>query len=314
MKSLSSPRPSPDALNPWRLGVILWCIGFVAIAALWLNSEYTRQHAQFRQRAGAYAQAVSQRMEQNESVMLSLELLMRTQSQLGMQDVQRFTQQLMQRYPHIHAIQFFEEVPRDQVAAFEQRMRLRGLTQFQIKESGPEPVGWRPARPRSVYHPIVMVEPQDPEHNQLGMDVNADGQHSETLRAAEQFGHMESSAPFALPDNGRGYLLLKAVQQHSTHAGEARRAFVGILLRHDRLLADIPLANNHAHDISVVFYPRVDRVFDNMFFRAPMTPAAAWESTWLPRFHFEQPVTSTAQPFWSSLTTNCAAPTSPCSR
>ena len=47
-------------------------------------------------------------MEQNRSVMLSLELLMRTQSQLGIQDVQRFTQQLMQRYPHIYSIQFLK--------------------------------------------------------------------------------------------------------------------------------------------------------------------------------------------------------------
>ena len=32
-----------------------------------------------------------------------------------------------------------------------------------------------------------------------------------------------------------------------------------------------------------------------------MTPAPAWESTWLPRFHFEQPVSSTAQPFLIKL-------------
>ena len=291
------------AISPWRLGVVLWCVGFIIMTLYWLNSEYTRQHALFRQRASAYAQTVSQRMEQNESVMLSLELLMRTQSQLGMQDVQRFTQQLMQRYPHIYSIQFFEEVSREQAPAFVQRMKQRGLFDFQLKEPATDqPQGWRPVRPRSLYHPIVMIEPQqDGQNSQLGMDINADGQHSETLRAAEQFGHMESTAPFALPDNGRGYLLVKSVQQHGTRGGEPRQAFVGILLRHDRLLADIPLANSHAHDISVVFYPRVDRAFDNMFFRAPMTPAPAWESTWLPRFHFEQPVSSTAQPFLIKL-------------
>ena len=111
------------AISPWRLGVVLWSVGFIIMTLYWLNSEYTRQHALFRQRASAYAQTVSQRMEQNESVMLSLELLMRTQSQLGMQDVQRFTQQLMQRYPHIYSIQFFEEVSREQAPAFVQRMK-----------------------------------------------------------------------------------------------------------------------------------------------------------------------------------------------
>ncbi|MFO1235281.1 MAG: hypothetical protein U1E47_09675 [Rivihabitans pingtungensis] len=35
----------------------------------------------------------------------------------------------------------------------------------------------------------MMIEPQqDGQNSQLGMDINADGQHSETLRAAEQFG------------------------------------------------------------------------------------------------------------------------------
>ena len=77
------------------------------------------------------------------------------------------------------------------------------------------------------HHPIVMIEPQqDGQNSQLGMDINADGQHSETLRAAEQFGHMESTAPFALPDNGRGYLLVKAVQQHGTRGGEPRQALL----------------------------------------------------------------------------------------
>ena len=106
-------------------------------------------------------------------------------------------------------------------------MKQRGLFDFQLKEPATDqPTGWRPVRPRSLYHPIVMIEPQqDGQNSQLGMDINADGQHSETLRAAEQFGHMESTAPFALPDNGRGYLLVKAVQQqHGTRGGEPRQA------------------------------------------------------------------------------------------
>ncbi|MFO1235280.1 MAG: hypothetical protein U1E47_09670 [Rivihabitans pingtungensis] len=72
----------------------------------WLNSEYTRQHALFRQRASAGAQTVSAHGTKRVGDAVA-GALMRTQSQLGMQDVQ-FTQQLMQRYPHIYSIQFFE--------------------------------------------------------------------------------------------------------------------------------------------------------------------------------------------------------------
>lgn len=299
MKHTAGTHSTSRSISLLQLGGMVWCVGFVLMTLFWLNSEYARQQTLFRQRAEGFFQSVSQRMEQNESVMLSLELLMRTQSQLGLPDVQRFTQQLMQRYPHMYSIQFFEEVPRDHVASFTQKMRQRGFPDFQLKEPAPASQGgWRAVRPRGNYHPIVMVEPQlDGSPNALGMDINAAGQHTETLRAAEQFGHMESTAPFALPEGGRAYLLVKSVQQHGGAENTPRKAFVGILVRNDRLLSELPLTNNAAHDVGMVFYPRVDRPFDNIFFRSPMHPIPTWESTWLPRFHFEQPIPSSAQPF-----------------
>ena len=210
---------------------------------------------------------VSQRMEQNESVMLSLELLMRNPVTTGHAGRAAFTQQLMQRYPHIYSIQFFEEVSREQAPAFVQRMKQRGLFDFQLKEPATGPAARMAASASAQPLPSHRDDrtPAGWLNSQLGMDINADGQHSETLRAAEQFGHMESTAPFALPDNGRG-LFVGQVRATAWHrGGEPRQAFC----RHP--VAPRPAAGGHsagqyhAHDISVVFYPRADRALTICF-------------------------------------------------
>ncbi|MFO1235282.1 MAG: PAS domain-containing protein [Rivihabitans pingtungensis] len=80
-------------------------------------------------------------------------------------------------------------------------------------------------------------------------------------------------------------------------------------MRHDRLLADIPLANSQAHDIEVwCFTYWWIGLYIGVFPRAD-DARPAWESTWLPRFHRTTCASSTAQPFLIKLIDNCAAAT-----
>lgn len=76
MKHTAGTHSTSRSISLLQLGGMLWCVGFVLMTLFWLNSEYARQQTLFRQRAEGFFQSVSQRMEQNESVMLSLELLM----------------------------------------------------------------------------------------------------------------------------------------------------------------------------------------------------------------------------------------------
>ena len=75
------------------------------------------------------------------------------------------------------------------------------------------------------------------------------------------------------------------------------RLFVGILLRHDRLLAGYSAMAMATPTTSAWCFTTGGSGFDNMFFRAPMTPARPGKHLAAARFHFEQPVSSTAQPF-----------------
>ena len=205
------------AISPWRLGVVLWCVGFIIMTLYWLNmSTPASMPCSASVLAPPMRKTVSQRMEQNESVMLSLELLMRTQSQLGMRDVQRFTQQLMQRYPHIYSIQFLKRFAQ-QVSAFVQRMKQRGLLIFSSKSrqlTSPQDGGRM--RPRSLYHPIV-IEPAGWPEQPVGHGTSMPMASTAKPCAAGEFGHMESTAPFC-PPNGRGLFAgrCRAVQQHGS--------------------------------------------------------------------------------------------------
>ena len=94
----------------WRvrrvlLGLLIWLVIFSGTAAWWLSGEADRLEHHFRQQAEVFYQQLSQRLDQNETVLLSLELLLRATPARPATELHRYARQMLQRYPHLDAIQ-----------------------------------------------------------------------------------------------------------------------------------------------------------------------------------------------------------------
>jgi signal transduction histidine kinase len=189
---------------------------------------------------------VTQRLDQTEALLDGLVALLRAVPDPDFQHLQRYSNEILRRYSHIHTVGYQVRVEHAQRAEFEYRMNTLLGRECPIRDYAIEgDRTWRVAPPRPFYYPAAFMAPDVAGAQDV---IGYDGYGDTLFRAAiERAGGDErgvATLPFDLIEGGRGYVFLRAFNTE----GQAARAtgpaahIVSLLVRADRLVDDAAVA------------------------------------------------------------------------
>lgn len=234
--------------RPRRSQVILPTVAaLVTIIAVFIEMakwEQGQHRADFQQRAAVFANALQTGMERYPAILRSIAGLFRASESVEREEFASFAEVLLGHDPEIAALAFARLITDDQRAALEQAMRAEGLSEFNVREKLPGGRS-RISPRRSVYAPVVFIEPATGNTAALGLDVYSNPVLRDALDESRDTGTARASALTPLvQDGGRRpgvilYLPTFARGKVTSTPAERRRAmtgFVSAVLRVDELV------------------------------------------------------------------------------
>ncbi|MEJ2619655.1 MAG: EAL domain-containing protein [Candidatus Thiodiazotropha sp.] len=136
-----------------------------------VSREVSGVKREFANQAWQVQRAVIHRVANLETVLTALVGQHHASDNLSSAEQTLFSQELLKAYPFIHSIMHVEQVSKEDVAAFEDRMRVEGFVGFKLKQdrgvkpgSGSQYLGFQ--------LPVSFIEPMEPRTaNFLGYDL-----------------------------------------------------------------------------------------------------------------------------------------------
>ena len=156
-----------------HLFVLAWVLSALLVAVLWGIGELQRLRDEFESVAQRAHALVARKLDQNESVLASVDALMVASRPFEAAALGTFARELLPHYPQLHSFVFFQSVSMSERQAFLHQMSGKFGETFYIRDF--DVAGrreWRPAavRPQSLV--ISMLEPDRPEAGPMfGYDI-----------------------------------------------------------------------------------------------------------------------------------------------
>ncbi|MCW3481234.1 CHASE domain-containing protein [Neisseriaceae bacterium JH1-16] len=202
-------RPLP---KKW-LFVLIWLSLSLLLTLIWSRLEHARLKDAFDKDTRHVYSMVSRKLDQNEAVVAAIEAQIASRQPLDIDALQRFSHELLLRYPGLYTVEFFQYVARADLDSFGATMRARYGQDFSVREEDPgRRRSWRPAGDYLDYLPVALVEPlNDNTRHLLGMDSWREPILAASIRQAITNDRTQASPPFERYPGERGYLLLRPV-------------------------------------------------------------------------------------------------------
>lgn len=241
----------------------------------------------FQHEASVAAEVISQRLKDNEAVLDGLTALHNAIDDIDYNQLSLFARQMLESYPHIHAIQDLQRVSQNELPGFERQMRSQGFVNFYVREqSGGAASQWTRVQPRAVYFPIVYLEPLLPLQAQyLGFDVYSNPVLQEAVDAAIAHGGIAISSRFTLGANIAGLAQFRPVYMNEYLPADPAeryaqtRRLVALQLRVDRL---VMREDMHDAQVSVVLdFLQNGKPDENLLVLPGVRPDESALSAWL---------------------------------
>lgn len=291
-------------LKSWLTALAVWAIIAALVMFFQISTEIKRQERDFQRTSESLYELITQRLDQNETVLGGLEALFNTFGTLQFDDIRGYSRAMLKRYPHIYVIELQPRVDLADVTRFEKYAASKIRHQFYIKDfNSADGHDWQLVPPRPFYYPITFMEPVvDKAEPLLGLDVYADPKFHNAIEQAVITGKAAASAPFNLFEGGRGYLIFKAIFDTDQLPNDRQSRFrhatqlVSMLIHTDRFLSreELPAPN-----ISMTLYHRGFQSQDanGMIDRVALNDQPQGMPFLFPDFLFTKWLPSESQPF-----------------
>lgn len=222
-----------------HLFVLAWALCALLVTVLWGMGELQRLRDEFESVAQRAHAMVARKLDQNESVLSSVDALMAASRPFEVSELSTFARELLPHYPQLHSFIFFQSVPLAERLLFLRQMSGKFGETFYIRDF--DVAGsrvWRPAvvRPQSLV--ISMLEPDRPEAGPMfGYDIWGDAYFRPALSRALETGQRVASGAFELHEGGgRAYFLFQPLFEDKDKAPGKVVGVVGLVVFCDRLL------------------------------------------------------------------------------
>lgn len=148
--------------------IILWLAVTAATFALYLSNSLQAARLQFHNVESAAYEQIAHKLVVSEAVLDGFAAFHADTDMLVQSRSRRYARQVLQRFPHIYALEVVQRVSQAEVPGLEMRMRNSGFRQFRLHSL---PGSLPSVQP--YYYPVIFVEPLPPHFDQvMGLQVD----------------------------------------------------------------------------------------------------------------------------------------------
>jgi len=231
--------PGKPPRRRWLAAAVVFLVGLAVTLALFFwerDRDLHERRFEFERSARQLASMVETGLLYPLEVLRSLPAFYESSTEVTRAEFRHFVRGALGRHKGIFAFEWVPIVAGKDRVEYEQLMRDKGLTDFEIREFDPKG-GLVRAGSRSEYMPIVFEEPS---HGMiLGLDLAHSGQRSRAPLRSRKVGDLVASASFTLAEDPKGGQVVAVYHRVFDNAGVAVEGVVNVILKVETILRQV---------------------------------------------------------------------------
>ncbi len=198
-------------VNFW-LGIICVTI-LILMVMLVVNNNIDTLKERLRENAQQVFQSTQEALHAGENVLDGYQAYFKTVDVVDYRKLEEYSRAIRKEHPFIYMTQYMIRVEHSELPDFLRERRLEGYATFRVTEyDSNEFRTLIPVSERSVYYPLVFMDPMDvPSLPLLGFDVLSFPLIRDAVDASIRTGKVRATKPFNLHTGGTGYVIIRPV-------------------------------------------------------------------------------------------------------
>ncbi len=229
----------------WIYGLIFlaWMVVTLITMTLIFKLVLHKAEVNFNQKVMQLHERIELVARDNESILEGFTAYLSAIEYADRESAVRYAQQILTRFPHVHALQVALIVERHDLSAFVTRQKQSWFPRFKIKtfDSLAEGSTVHAVEKKPRYYPIIFIEPMTPNTRQLiGTDMDSAPFLSDALNQSKKLQSSVATVPFRFPEGSQGYILFRPVPDPPKGIrAERKQAFALLSVNAEALHKDI---------------------------------------------------------------------------
>ena len=246
----------PDFERPYRhvnvwLGIISVTI-LVLMVMLVINNSIKDIKTRLRDNAQLVFQNTQEALHASEHVLDGFQAYFKTVDVVDYRKLEEYSRSIRKEHPVIQMTQYMIRVENSELPDFLRERRLEGYATFRVTEyDDNEFRSLIPVAERSVYYPLVFMDPMDiPSLSLLGFDALSSPLIQEAVDESIKSGRPRATRPFNLHNGGTGFMVISPVYtaenlpENKEQRYDLATRLVAIVIKTDNILNSMAIENN----------------------------------------------------------------------
>ena len=170
--------------------------------------------ATFNQKVVQLQESIELIARDNESILEGFSAFLSAIEYVDRESASRYARQILDRYPHIYALEVALIVKRNDLPEFIARQKQSWFPQFKVKTFSYEANNRteQHLKKKPIYIPIIFIEPMSPSTRQLiGTDMGSSPFLRDAMNQSKTLQSSVATIPFNLVEGHRGYVIFHPV-------------------------------------------------------------------------------------------------------
>ena len=268
-----------------RLLIIVSLTILAVLVVLVINNSIKTIQTQLKDNAQLVFQKTQEALHAGEHVLDAYQAYFSTVDIVDYRKLEEYSRAIRKEHPFIHMTQYMIRVQHSELADFLRERRLEGYANFRVTEyDGNEYRTLVPVTERSVYYPLVFMDPMDiPTLPLLGFDVLSFPLIRDAVEESINTGQARATKPYSLPTGGTGYMIISPVYTTDDLPTDTIQRYdlatrlVAVVIKTENILGSIDISENES--LSYSYYDNETRTFT---ISRAINPHAIAQNSFLP--------------------------------
>jgi len=239
-------------INVWLAVVCATILLFMVM--LVVNNNIATLKQQLRENAQQLFQSTQEALHAGENVLNGFQAYFRTVDVVDYRKLEEYSRSIRKEHPFIYMVQYMIRVENSELADFLSERRREGYATFRVTEyASNEFRTLVPASERSVYYPLVFMDPMEiPSLPLLGFDVLSFPLTRDAVDDAIRSGKPRATKPFNMHTGGTGYVIITPVYtaddlpENPILRYDLATRLVAVAVKTDNILGGITINENES--------------------------------------------------------------------
>ena len=255
------------------------------LVVLVVNNSVKNIQTQLRDNAQLIFQSTQEALHAGEHVLDAYQAYFSTVDIVDYRKLEEYSRAIRKEHPFIHMTQYMIRVQHSELPDFLRERRLEGYANFRVTEY--DDTEYRtlvPVAERSVYYPLVFMDPMDiPTLPLLGFDVLSFPLIRNAVEESINTGTPRATKPYSLPTGGTGYVIITPVYttddlpKDTIQRYDLATRLVAVAIKTENILDSIEVSENES--LSYSYYDNETRSYT---ISRAINPHAIEQNSFLP--------------------------------